>query len=131
MGIINNPITLKVAPAIVGIWAATSVGAQESNQTNVGAIEWQQNATVSVGDTTILKGVRHKNCRSVPTWDQIKDRLPRTRLGEFFDAGVGKTFSKRCGRREVPARAVGFRAFTTGKETYIIFKDRVAVSVTP
>lgn len=118
-----NFARIVTAPLVGSFLLAQTANAEE--------ITYQPEVNMQVGETTILKGVRHRNCRDVPSWEKIATKLPKTPLGTYFDAGIGETFSKRCGLEMVPARAVGFRATQPGQHALTVFKDPITLTVTP
>jgi hypothetical protein len=112
-------------------------GSRVTTTSNSQRLPYQKNSgsarvTVKLGSSEILKGVRHKNCKSVPNWNGkkgVKIKLPKLSNGVFYDAGVGTTFSTGCGNKRVPARAVGFQATSKGRSSGEIFGDTFSINV--
>lgn len=90
---------------------------------------YKRNVTLSVGSSTVLKGVRNGDCSdNPPSWSKVSLRLPKSKLGRFSDAGEGTVKSNSCGQR-VGARGVRFTARTKGTERFIVFDDEISVTV--
>jgi len=86
-------------------------------------------ATLKVGQSVILKGVRRSNCGDkAPSWGRIRGKLPRSKTGSYSNGGVGTVKSNSCGG-EVGARGVKFTAKKAGKERLKIFGDFVRITV--
>jgi len=90
---------------------------------------YRRNVTLSVGGSTVLKGVRSGDCSdSAPSWSRVSRGLPKSKLGSFSDGGEGTVKSNSCGQR-VGARGVRFTAKTKGTERFVIFDDTISVTV--
>ena len=94
-----------------------------------GDFPFRQNVTLKVGQSTILKGVRPRNCDDrAPTWGEVRNRLPRPKTGKYSDGGAGTVISDSCGKR-VKARGIKFTATKQGTESLNILNDRVNITV--
>lgn len=91
--------------------------------------KYHKKATLKVGDSIVLKGVRSRNCGDeAPSWADVKRRLPKTEHGTFSNGGSGFTLSRSCGGR-VGARGVKYTAKSSGKERLNIYDDWVRITV--
>lgn len=71
----------------------------------------------SVGQTKHVTAYRGFKCGSPPpTFQELRRRIPRSRLVTYSDGGLSSRVSKDCKRR-VPTRAINGTAVKTGKET--------------
>jgi hypothetical protein len=90
---------------------------------------YRSSVTVKVGQTVLLKGIRHKDCgKPARAFSYYKPQLPKSSLGTFSDGGVGTTRSDRCGG-VVPARGVRFTAKKPGKERLRVMGDPITITV--
>ena len=90
---------------------------------------FRQNVTLKVGQSTILKGVRPRNCDDrAPNWGEVRNRLPRSKTGKYSDGGAGTVASDSCGK-QVNARGIKFTATKPGTESLNILNDRVNITV--
>lgn len=99
--------------------------------TPAAAAEFAYNRDVSlkVGQSIVLKGVRAGDCGEVaPSWQDLSAALPKPRLGSLSDGGTGVVDSRACKGR-VAARGVRFTARKPGSESFVVFDDKITVTV--
>jgi len=91
---------------------------------------YNRNASLQVGQSIVLKGVRSADCSltEAPSWKRVSSQLPQTKLGRFSDGGVGTVNSNQCKGR-VAARAVRFTATHAGQEQFTILEDSFTIAV--
>ena len=92
-------------------------------------IPYRSSVSLKVGQSTVLKGVRDRKCGPrAPSWNQVKRKLPRSKIGKFSNGGVGTVDSDFC-KGKVAARGVRFTATKAGKQTLSVYGDRTKISV--
>lgn len=92
-----------------------------------GDIPYQRSVSLSVGQSTILKGVRTEcDGNRAPSFASL--RLPKPKTGRLSNGGTGTVESGSCGKT-VPARAIKFTATKKGSESITIYKDRIKITV--
>ncbi|MYZ49702.1 hypothetical protein [Propylenella binzhouense] len=91
------------------------------------SLTFRQYVVLSVGEKTIVYGVRGDNCQDAPVFAELR-RLPKTALGTFSDGGAATRDSKACGPR-TPVRAVLFTATRRGREKLDFYGDSVTIEV--
>jgi len=121
----RNAIALGLAAAIA---IAASARADQPQWT------LPQTVSVAVGQTAPIYAKRADTCGNpAPTFDEIRNRLPRTALGTFSDAGVVQRMSGSCTPDKravwVEARGIAFTAAKPGSEILRFFGDSVSLSV--
>jgi hypothetical protein len=90
-------------------------------------IPYYNKVTLNVGQSAVLKGVRHKNCDSKRAPGSF-GKLPKTKLGKFKRGKKGTINSVSCGK-EVPARELIFVARKRGTEKLIVKGDPITITV--
>tara|TARA_R110000751_G_scaffold288076_4_gene393328 strand:+ start:186188 stop:186529 length:342 start_codon:yes stop_codon:yes gene_type:complete len=94
-----------------------------------GQIPYHPKATLKVGQTVILKGVRTKcDGKRAPGFFSLRSKFPKVKIGVFKDGGKGTVNSKSC-NKEVPARAIVFKATKKGKASFQLYGDKFVVTV--
>lgn len=112
---------MRLVLMFVAILVATAASAEQ--------IPYNPRITMKVGQTVTLKGVRtHCDGRRAPGYFFIKGRFPKVAIGEFKDGGSGTVDSRSC-KKEVPARAVLFKATEKGRAKFELYKDRFDITV--
>jgi len=92
-------------------------------------IPYNSKITMKVGQTVTLKGVRTRcNGTRAPRYFAIRGKFPKVNIGEFKDGGAGTVLSKSCGK-EVPGRAVLFKATKKGRAEFELYKDTFVITV--
>lgn len=116
------------ALALAGSLTLAAVAAQAKD------FRYHRQVTLKVGQSVVLKGVRHANCGTeAPSWSSIARGLPASKTGSFSDGGAGTVESEFCKKtfkiKAVGARGVRFTAKQRGQERLTIFKDPVSITV--
>jgi len=93
-----------------------------------------QTVAVAVSQTAPIYAKRADTCGNpAPTFDEIKNRLPRTALGTLSDAGIVQRMSGACQPNKravwVQARGINFTAAKPGSAILRFFGDSVSLSV--
>jgi len=100
-----------------------------ASSANAESIPYNPKITMKVGQTVTLKGVRTKcDGTRAPRYFSIRGKFPKVKIGEFQDGGAGTVLSDSCGK-EVPARAVRFKATKAGKAKFKLYKDAFEITV--
>lgn len=119
----------KIYTATFVVSIAISALAISTFTTDAKDFKYYKTVTLKVGQSIVLKGVRHNNCGDkAPSWIFLAGRLPFSRTGNFSNGGVGTMNSNKCGAN-VGARGIKFTAKKSGVEKLKIFGDKVKITV--
>lgn len=93
-----------------------------------------QTVTVAAGQSTPIYAKRANQCAAPPpSFAEIRDRLPKTALGTYSDAGIVQRISGSCTPERRPvwveARGIAFTATKPGTEVLRFFGDPVTLTV--
>ncbi len=91
-------------------------------------IPYKSHVELTVGQSTIIHGMRGKCGKAAPNWDRVAKRLPLITTGSFSDGGLGTRYSNRC-NGETPARAIKFTAEKVGSEQITLYGDPINITV--
>lgn len=82
-----------------------------------------------VGETRHLTAYRGNSCSAAaPSFAAIQNRLPKSSIVSYSDAGLSSRVSRDCGKR-VPTRAVNATGVTPGSEGHAYQSESVAIVV--
>ena len=90
-------------------------------------IPYYSKIVLSVGQSAVIKGVRHRDCDSKRA-PSFFGKLPKTSLGKFKRGKKGTVDSVSCGK-VIPARELIFVARKRGTEKLIVKGDPVTITV--
>ena len=100
-----------------------------ASQAHAEKIPYNPKITMKVGQTVTLKGVRTQcDGKRAPSYVSISNRFPKLKIGYYKDGGKGTVMSGFC-KKEVPARAVLFKATKKGRTKFKLFKDSFDITV--
>jgi hypothetical protein len=93
-----------------------------------------QTVSLSVGQSGPIYAKRANECGApAPSFSEIKNRLPKTALGTYSDAGLVQRMSGACTPDKravwVEARGIAFTATKPGTEVLRFFGDPVTLTV--
>lgn len=72
---------------------------------------------MKVGQTKHITAYRGGTCNAgAPTWQRVKNMIPKSSLVEYSDGGLSSRVSDQCKKR-VPTRAVNGKAVKPGKQS--------------